>query len=119
MPAYFALLLLLPGLGYDYESPLAVSPLQKWLTLGYAEVVPTDIPPATWNFIQAWMLPFAQKIGYKPFYPQYKTKREYSSAHSSFVDDAAAEQRSWRSTNSEEDDDVDDIELEMNDKDEL
>ncbi|WIA28731.1 hypothetical protein OEZ86_011266 [Tetradesmus obliquus] len=98
----------LAGLGYDYESPLAVSPLQKWLTLGYAEVVPTDIPPATWNFIQSWLLPFAQKIGYKPFYPQYKTKREYSGR------DGQAEQQSWRSrSGKDEDDDIDDVELDM------
>lgn len=104
----FLLLLSLPGLGYDYESPLAVSPLQKWLTLGYAEVVPTDIPPATWNFIQSWLLPFAQKIGYKPFYPQYKTKREHSGR------DGQAEQQSWRSrSGKDEDDDIDDVELDM------
>jgi hypothetical protein len=108
-------------LGYDYESRLAVSPLQKWLTLGYAEVVPTDIPPATWNFIQSWLLPFAQKMGYKPFYPQYKTKREYSGTQGRFVDDDTGDQRSWksRSGKDEEDVDVDDVDLDMDAKDEL
>jgi hypothetical protein len=115
------LLLLLPGLGYDYESPLAVSPLQKWLTLGYAEAVPTDIPPATWNFIQVWLLPFAQKMGYKPFYPQYKTKREYGRTHSGGTDDGEGEQTSWKSKGSKDtdEDDVDDVELDMDEKDEL
>lgn len=65
------------GLGHDYESPLAVSPIQKWLTLGKAEVVLTDIQPATWNFIQDVLVPMAGKMGYKPFYPQYRTKRQY------------------------------------------
>jgi hypothetical protein len=108
-------------LGYDYESPLAVSPLQKWLTLGYAEVVPTDIPPATWNFIQSWLLPFAQKMGYKPFYPQYKTKREYSGTQGGFADDVTEDHRSWkrRSGKDEEDVDIDDVDLDMDAKDEL
>jgi hypothetical protein len=53
------------GLGYDYDSPLAVSPLQKWLTMSRAEVVLTDIPPATWNFITSTVVPFAGKLGYK------------------------------------------------------
>jgi hypothetical protein len=109
------LLVLLPGLGYDYESPLAVSPMQKWLTLAYAEVVPTDIPPATWNFIQGWLLPFAQKMGFKPFYPQYKTKREYSRTQDE------EEETSWKSKGNKErdEDDVDDVELDMDEKDEL
>lgn len=64
------------GLGYDYESPLAVSPIQKWLTLNTAEVVLTDIQPATWNFIQDVLVLMAKKIGYKPFYPEYRTKRQ-------------------------------------------
>lgn len=77
--AFNTLLLLLAGLGYDYESSLAVSPVQRWLTLSTAEVVLTDIEPATWRFMQSFLIPMAAKLGYKPFYPEYRTKRQSTS----------------------------------------
>ncbi|KAF8072688.1 protein phosphatase 2C [Scenedesmus sp. PABB004] len=67
----------LAGLGYDYESPLAVSPVQRWMTLGRAEVVLSDMPPATWEFVQGVIVPAAAKMGYRPFYAAYTTRREW------------------------------------------
>lgn len=64
-----------------------MSPVQKWLTLGHAEVVLTDMSPSKWEFIQNYLVPMAKKMGYKPFYPEYKTKREYSRTRGGFLED--------------------------------
>eukprot|EP00775_Hariotina_reticulata_P004076 gene4076-4323_t len=88
------------GLGYDYDSILAVSPLQKWLTMSRAEVVLTDIPPATWNFITSTVVPFAEKLGYKAFYPEYKTRREHNHTPAAWLDqqeeDDDDEEKQWQ-----------------------
>lgn len=75
------------GLGHDYESVLAVSPIQKWMTLGAGEVVLSELAPAGWDLIQQWLVPMARKLGYKPFYPEYSTKRHFSRNSGLFEDE--------------------------------
>jgi hypothetical protein len=65
------------GLGHDYESVLAVSPVQKWMTLGAGEMALSEIAPLGWELIQEWLVPMARKLGYKPFYSEYRTKRHF------------------------------------------
>jgi hypothetical protein len=66
------------GLGHDYESVLAVSPVQKWMTLGAGEMALSEIAPLGWELMQQWLVPMARKLGYKPFYSEYRTKRHFS-----------------------------------------
>lgn len=80
-------LLVSAGLGYDYESVLAVSPVQKWMTLGEGEVVLSEVSPGAWNFIQSYLVPLAKKLGYKAFYPEYRTARHYSRASGAFQEE--------------------------------
>lgn len=75
------------GLAHDYESVLAVSPIQKWMTLGAGEVVLSELAPAGWDLIQQWLVPMARKLGYKPFYPEYSTKRHFSRNSGLFEDE--------------------------------
>ena len=75
------------GLGHDYESVLAVSPIQKWMTLAHAEVVLSELSPAAWGLIQDLLVPMAKKLGYKPFYPEYRTKRHFSRRSGSFEEE--------------------------------
>lgn len=55
-----------------------MSPIQKWMTLGAAEVGLSEVPPAVWDLIQQWLVPMARKLGYKAFYPEYRTQRHFS-----------------------------------------
>ncbi|KAI8470608.1 MAG: hypothetical protein J3K34DRAFT_251797 [Monoraphidium minutum] len=64
----------LAGLGHEYETVLAVSPLQKLLTYSRAEVMLTSVPPALWRAMEEWLVPLAEGLGYKAFYPQYSTR---------------------------------------------
>lgn len=75
------------GLGHDYESVLAVSPIQRWMTWGAGEMVPSELAPVGWDLIQQWLVPVARKLGYKPFYPEYQTKRHFSRQTGRFEED--------------------------------
>jgi hypothetical protein len=75
------------GLGHDYESVLAVSPVQKWMTLGAGEMALSEIAPLGWELIQEWLVPMARKLGYKPFYSEYRTKRHFSRQPGMFEDE--------------------------------
>lgn len=93
-----------PGLGYDYESPLAVSPLQRLLTLARGETVLSDMPPATWDAVTSYVLPLVEGLGYKPFYSQYTTRREYAPDGAAWAGPPAA----GSSLHGGDDDDADD-----------
>jgi hypothetical protein len=45
------------------------------MTLGEAEVVLSEVPPGKWGVIQGYLVPFARKLGYRPFYSEFRTKR--------------------------------------------
>ena len=36
----------------------------------------TNISPGKWQVLEDYLLPFAESIGYKAFYPHYTTKRK-------------------------------------------
>jgi len=54
-----------PGLGHDYETVLAVSPLQKLLTYYRGEAVLTSVPQWGWRLMEDWLVPLAEGLGYK------------------------------------------------------
>lgn len=54
-----------PGLGYDYETALAVSPLQRLLCYARAGAVLTGLPPWAWRLGEEWLVPLAEGLGYK------------------------------------------------------
>ena len=62
------------GLGYEYETALAVSPLQRVLTYARGEAVLTGVPAWGWRLCEEWLVPFAEGLGYKAFYPEYSTR---------------------------------------------
>ena len=53
------------GLGYEYETALAVSPLQKLLTYARGEAVLTAAPAWAWRAVEDWLVPLAEGLGYK------------------------------------------------------
>ena len=55
----------LTGLGYEYETALAVSPLQKLLTYARGEAVLTAAPAWAWRAVEDWLVPLAEGLGYK------------------------------------------------------
>jgi hypothetical protein len=54
-----------PGLGHEYETALAVSPVQKLLTYARGETVLTGMPAWAWRAVEDWVVPLAEGIGYK------------------------------------------------------
>ncbi|GBF93193.1 hypothetical protein Rsub_05925 [Raphidocelis subcapitata] len=64
----------LAGLGHDYETALAVSPLQKVLTYHRGGAVLTGMPQWLWRLCEEWLVPLAEGFGYKAFYPEYSTR---------------------------------------------
>lgn len=73
---YLTLLCSLPaGLGYDYESVLAVSPLQQLITYYRAEVVLISMSSWAWELVGNILVPFGEGLGYKAFYPEYTSQR--------------------------------------------
>lgn len=54
-----------PGLGHEYETVLAISPLQKLLTYARGEVVLTGLPNWAWRAVEEWLVPLAEGLGYK------------------------------------------------------
>eukprot|EP00877_Chromochloris_zofingiensis_P009577 jgi/Chrzof1/4873/Cz15g02130.t1 len=65
----------LAGLGYDYESVLAVSPLQQLITYYRAEVVLISMSSWAWELVGNILVPFGEGLGYKAFYPEYTSQR--------------------------------------------
>jgi hypothetical protein len=61
------------------------------MTLGEAEVVLSEVPPGKWVAIQGWLVPFAKKLGYRPFYDAYRTKRHFSRAAGAFEEEEGDE----------------------------
>ena len=59
------LCLMIAGLGHEYETVLAISPLQKLLTYARAEVVLTALPNWAWRAVEDWLVPLAEGLGYK------------------------------------------------------
>ncbi len=56
---------MLAGLGFDYGSAAAVSPLQMLVSLSRGGVVAADMPPWAWSLVERVVVPFAELIGYK------------------------------------------------------
>jgi hypothetical protein len=61
----------LAGLGHEYDTALAVGPLQKLLTYSRGEVVLTSPPAWAWRLVEEWLVPLAEGLGYKASAPPH------------------------------------------------
>jgi hypothetical protein len=63
------------GLGYEYETARAVSPLQSLLTYYRCGAVLAGWPRWAWALAVEWLVPLAEGLGYRATYPKVYSTR--------------------------------------------